>query len=231
VHRAFTRPARPPVARPPSASRHTGACPVRLLLSQKTAPLQKQRHFMASQWYNMRGPDGSRQTPRWSSQADRRPRTPTYHACSVRRVSRESSLSDANFGLRPPQSWVGLPAVWPIAPGALAGLGRGSRMWERRAGHCVSRQASENRGETRFRPRRPGDPARPQGPCGTGPFRRADPWRAPFAGLGISPASYCRSASCAPNMRISQKPEVSVSVPRTFTPPGGRDRAEEGRRE
>jgi hypothetical protein len=93
------------------------------------------------------------------------------------------------------------------------------------------RQASENRGETRFPLRRPGDQPWPQGPGGTGPFRGADPWRAPFTAFGISPASYCRSASRAHNMRISQKPGVPVSGPQTFTPPGGRDRAEEGRRE
>ena len=195
-----------------------------MLLSQKTAPL----FGVASQWYNRCGPDGSRQTPRWSSRPDRRlRRAPTYRACLVPRASRESSLSDANFGLLPPQRGVRMPAGWPITRGAWACLGHGARMREPMADPRAARQAFENRGETRFRPRPPDDRPWPQDPKAV----PAAPWRAPFAGLGISPASYCRGASRARNMRISQKPEVPLNAPPTFTLPGERDRAEEGRRE
>jgi hypothetical protein len=200
-----------------------------LVVEPKNSATSKTGPLHGVSWYDIRGPGRVTSDSSVVRPIRRRPRTPTYHACSVRRVSGESSLSDANFGLLPPRRRVGLPAGWPIARGAMASVARGCGSGM--AGHCVSRQASENRGETRFRPRRPSDRAWPQGPCGTGPLRRADPRRAPLAGLGISPASYCRSASRAGNMRISQKPEVPVSAPRIFTPSGGRDRAGEGRRE
>src|SRR5262249_53772745 len=126
---------------------------------------------------------------------------------------------------------VRIPAGWPIGRDAWACLGRGSRMCERMVDPRLARQGSENRGETRFLRHRPGDLPWPQGPGATGPVRPGGPLAGAFADLGISPASYCRGALRARNMRISQEREVALSAPWTVTPPGERDRAEEGRRE